>query len=86
MSNIAILTLKRLINPESCTPEREITLADLKEKQWLGNILYESYFLLEKNPALSEVQIYVFDSLLKHHLTIKRQHYCFDKIMGQGCV
>ena len=31
--------------------------------------LYESYFLLEKNPALSEVKRYVFDSLLKHHLT-----------------
>ena len=31
--------------------------------------LYESYVLLEKNPALSEVQRYVFDSLLKHHLT-----------------
>ena len=31
--------------------------------------LYESYFLLEKNPALSEVQRYVSDSLLKHHLT-----------------
>ena len=27
--------------------------------------LYESYVLLEKNPALSEVQRYVFDSLLK---------------------
>ena len=31
--------------------------------------LYESYVLLEKNPALSEVQRYVFDSLLQHHLT-----------------
>ena len=31
--------------------------------------LYESYVLLEKNPALSEVQRYVFDTLLKHHLT-----------------
>ena len=31
--------------------------------------LYESYFLLEKNPALSEVQRYVFYSLLKHNLT-----------------
>ena len=30
--------------------------------------VHESYFLLEKNPALSEVQRYVFDSLLKHHL------------------
>ena len=25
---------------ECCTPEREITLADLKEKQWHGNTLY----------------------------------------------
>ena len=33
MSNIAVLTWERWINPESCTPEREITLADLKEKQ-----------------------------------------------------
>ena len=31
--------------------------------------VYESYFLLEKNPALSDVQRYVFDSLLKYHLT-----------------
>ena len=31
--------------------------------------LYGSYFLLEKNPALSEVQRYVYYSLLKHHLT-----------------
>ena len=31
--------------------------------------LYESYFLLLKNPALAEVQRYVFDSLLKHQLT-----------------
>ena len=30
--------------------------------------LYESYFLLEKIPALSKVKRYVFDSLLKHHL------------------
>ena len=29
---------------------------------------YESY-ILEKNPVLSEVQMYVFDSLLKLHLT-----------------
>ena len=32
MPNIAILTLERWINPENCTPEKEITLADLKEK------------------------------------------------------
>ena len=31
--------------------------------------LCESYFLLLKNPALTEVQRYVFDSLLKHQLT-----------------
>ena len=31
--------------------------------------LYESYFLLLKNPVLTEVQRYVFDSLLKHQLT-----------------
>ena len=31
--------------------------------------LNESYFLLLKNPALIEVQRYVFDSLLKHQLT-----------------
>ena len=33
MSNIAILTWERSINPASWTPEREITLAYLKEKQ-----------------------------------------------------
>ena len=31
--------------------------------------LYEAYFLLEKKSDLSEVQRYVFDSLLKHDLT-----------------
>ena len=31
--------------------------------------LFESYFLLEKNPNLSEVLSYVFDCLFKHHLT-----------------
>ena len=31
--------------------------------------LYESYFLLLKNPALTEVQRYVIDSPLKHQLT-----------------
>ena len=40
MSNIEIFTLERWINPESCTPEREITQADLKKKQWRGNTLY----------------------------------------------
>ena len=39
MSNILVLTWERWINPESCTPEREITLADLKEKQGRGNTL-----------------------------------------------
>ena len=41
MSNIAALAWERWINPESCTPEREITLADLKEKQCRGNTLLE---------------------------------------------
>ena len=40
MSNIAVLTWERWINPESCTQKREITLADLKEKQCRGNTLY----------------------------------------------
>ena len=31
--------------------------------------VYESYFLLEKNPALSDVRRYVFDSLLEHFIT-----------------
>ena len=31
--------------------------------------LYQSYFLLLIKPALSEVQMYVFDSLLKHQFT-----------------
>ena len=32
MSNLAILTWERWINPEICTPKKEITLAKLKEK------------------------------------------------------
>ena len=39
MSIMADLTGERWINLESCTPEREITLADLKEKQCRGNTL-----------------------------------------------
>ena len=39
-SNIAVLTRERWINPESYTPEREITLADLTGKQCRGNTLY----------------------------------------------
>ena len=46
--------------------------------------LYESYFLLEKNPALSEVQRYVFDSVETPFN--KRQYFFFDQIMWQGCV
>ena len=41
-------------------------------------------FLLEKNPALSEVQKYVFDSVETPFN--KRQYFCFDMIMWQGCV
>ena len=44
MLNIAILIGERWKNPKSCTQEREITLADLKEileKQWHGNTLYK---------------------------------------------
>ena len=40
--------------------------------------------LYEKNPALSEVERYVFDSLLKHHLISLTLF--FDKIMRQGYV
>ena len=50
MSNIAVLTWERWINPESCTPEWEITLANLKEKQCRGNTLLEkanSYIKLD---------------------------------------
>ena len=32
--------MERWINPESCTPKREITLADFKEKQCHGNTRY----------------------------------------------
>ena len=43
--------------------------------------LCESYFLLLKKPALSEVQRYVFDSLLKHQLT---RDNTFDLIRSCG--
>ena len=39
MSNIAVFTWERWINPKSWTPKREITLADMKEKQYRGNTL-----------------------------------------------
>ena len=43
--------------------------------------LYESYFWLEKNPALSEAQRYVFNSLLKHRLT---RDFTFSLIRSCG--
>ena len=66
---IGIPTICCYTMPSNCTyifSMRKVK-ASLKSVQ-VPN-LYESYFLLEKNPALSEVQRYVFDSLLKHHLT-----------------
>ena len=41
----------------------------------------ESYFLLLKNPALSEVERYVFDILLKHQFT---KDYTFASIRSCG--
>ena len=43
MSSIAIFTWERWINHESCTSEREITLDDLKEKQWHGNLTHTHF-------------------------------------------
>ena len=45
--------------------------------------LYESYFLLLKKPALSEVQRYVFDSLLKHQLT-RDNTFALIRLCGNG--
>ena len=45
MSNIGILRWEGWINPESCTPEREISLAILKEKQWHWNTLYTLFYV-----------------------------------------
>ena len=44
--------------------------------------LYESYFLLEKNPAFSEVQRYVCDSLLKHPLT-RNNTFSLIRVCGE---
>ena len=43
--------------------------------------LYESYVLLEKNPALSEVQRYVFDSPVETPYN-KRQHFFLIRSCG----
>ena len=53
MSNISILTWERWINPESCTPKKEITLANLKEKQWRGNTLLHITLKYYKNNTLN---------------------------------
>ena len=62
-----------------------------KEKAFHNSVqvqhVYESYFLLEKNPTLSEVQRYVFDSLLgtSGHVTLsvdligKHRISCFNE-------
>ena len=38
------INIQDMIYSESCTLEREITPADLKEKQWHGNTLYKLSF------------------------------------------
>ena len=53
MSNIAVLTSEPWINPESYTPEKEITLAELKEKQCRGKTLF-SRKIAECAAAMSE--------------------------------
>ena len=53
MPNIAILTWERLINPEICTPKKEITLAKLKGKQLRGNTLKHITLKYYKNNALN---------------------------------
>ena len=77
MSNIAVLTRERWINPESCTPEREITLADLKEKQCRWNTLYvPAIYLLMPGFALIvllwEAQ---FPSNSEGTMHFPKQHY-----------
>ena len=66
---IGIPTICWYTMPSNCT----YIFSMRKVKATLNSVqdqhLYESYFLFEKNPALSEVQRYVFHSLLKHHLT-----------------
>ena len=47
--------------------------------------LYESYFLLLKKPALSEVQGYVFDFLLKH-LLIRDNTFDWIRSWAMRCI
>ena len=68
MSNIAILTVERWINTESCTTEREITLADLKGKQWRGNTLYSCLFICETDSYISKCMIGINETTLLCHL------------------
>ena len=55
MSNTAVLKWERLINSESCTPKREITLADLKEKQCRWNTLYLLQFRCDQTQKKGEI-------------------------------
>ena len=47
--------------------------------------VYESYFLLEENHFLSDLQKYIFDSLLQHPLT-RDTTFRIYKIMCQECM
>ena len=67
---IEISTICCYTMPSNCTYIR-ISMRKVKASHNSVQVKHvdESNFLLEKNPALIEVQRYIFDPLLKHHLT-----------------
>ena len=77
MSNIAVLTWERWINSESCTPEREITLADSLpwEHTMAGFVKYEMVYN-NSAPAM-DINAYL-------HLTLKLEMLKF-KVKYKDC-
>ena len=69
MVPIGIPTICWYTMPSNCTYMFSIRKVKASHNSAQDQHLYESYFLLLKTPALTEVQRYVFDSLLKHQLT-----------------
>ena len=66
---IGIPTICWYTMPSNCTYIFSMRKVKASHNSVQVQHLHESRFFLEKNPAVSEVQRYVFDSLSKHHLT-----------------
>ena len=82
---IGIPTICWYTMPSKCTYVCSIRKVKASYNSVQVQHVYESYFSLEKNPALSDVQRYFFYSLLKHHLT-KDTTFTLKISCGKDCI